>query len=150
MNTVTKRACKVVSLYISYLVAALGVIFVGSIVSNRGNINCNPTVHHVTQHYLILTPNLDIRKSMNYNIKEVYVYLVHQIENNEKMNEQTVWSTLVKKNNTSSFTKPIDIFNPNRNRFFTKGVFSLKATYFPYVGVVKNKTLKVFTAASAK
>lgn len=144
MNTLTKRACKVVSLYFSYLTAAVVVIFIGNLLSNRGTIPCTPYINSISERFLRFTPNLDIRKSINYNVKEVFIYLTHQIDYKEKKNEQIVWSTLAKKENNFSFDKPIVVFNPNSNRLFTEGEFILKATYFPYIGVIKNKTFKVF------
>lgn len=146
MNTSSKRFSKAASLIVSYLVVLIVAVFLSSFLMNRDKIGCNPTISASSNSSVVFIPNLDITDQMNYNVKEAYIYLVHQTEVNGIRVEQTIWSTLAKKNKQYVLNSKELGISSDRTRPLTKGHFLLKGSYFPYIGVIKNTTFAEFSA----
>ncbi|KAI5135824.1 uncharacterized protein NESG_02107 [Nematocida ausubeli] len=144
MNTTSKRLSATVSLSASYLAVLLVAIFLSTFVMNRNTPKCIPVVHIAEPSYAIFTPNIDITSTMNYNVKEAFIYLVHQIEIKGVELEQVVWSTLAKKEKNYVLIKECKAKSNDANKPLTKGKFILKGSYFPYIGVIKSKTFAEF------
>ncbi|KAI5131163.1 signal peptidase complex subunit 3 [Nematocida parisii] len=144
MNTSAKRLGKVISLISSYTGVLVMAIFISTFILNRDTPQCTPTLHVAEPAYIKFTPNVDITSTVNYNVKEVFVYLVHKTHINNVEVEQIVWSTLAKKKNDCVLINECMGRSNDANKPLSRGKFILKATYFPYIGFIKNKTFAEF------
>jgi len=136
---------KVFSLFTSYLFALAVVILITSVFMNRSTPQVSPTVHSVKYNEIVFTPNLDLKGTDNYNVREVYLYLVHRVEDNGKIYEKTVWDRLIKKENSLNLKKKEKVsVVPWRGNTLRKGTLVLKGSYFHYIGVVKEKKFSEF------
>lgn len=143
MNTLSKRTAKVISLTSTYTMLALAIIFAGSFFEHSRNTPCTPTIHYVSNNRLEITPNVNLEKeSRNYNTKEIYLMLVQQKQMNGNLTEREVWSTLVKKKEMRKLTNKLLILRSTaREPPFTGSTFVIRASYFPYIGLVKTRNL---------
>ncbi|KAI5187107.1 hypothetical protein NEHOM01_1938 [Nematocida homosporus] len=148
MNTSSKRLGKVLSIFSSYLGVLCLVLLIGSLLMNRGDLPCSPSIQKAKSGSMVFTPNINLESTLNHNVKEVYVYLVHRTQRGDKISEKTVWDTLIKKNGISHLQKGIIVKTADTSRPLNKGEFHLRASYFPYVGLIRYKTFAVVKASS--
>lgn len=143
MNTLSKRTAKILSLCSTYAMLAIGLVFVGSFFEHRRSAPCTPTIHKVSSNRLEITPNVNLEKAArSYNTKEIYLMLVQQKKMNGNLTEREVWSTLVKKKGIPKLTKKLLVLRSTAHEPpFTDSTFVLRATYFPYIGLVKTLDL---------
>lgn len=145
MNTSSKRLSRTFSLITSYLVVLVVCVFISSFLTGTEKISCSPTIHSTTNSSIVFTPNLDIQNRMNYNVKEAYIYLVHKLEIDGVQTEQTVWSTLARTNN-NTILKEKEFGISTDKRPLLEGVFILKGSYFPYIGIIKDEVFAEFSS----
>lgn len=146
MNTASKRLTHVLSLASTYLGVLIGVIALSTFILNRDMPRCNPTVHSISKTCLVFTPNVDLTNTINYNVKEAYVYLVHKEETDGIVLETIVWSILAKKNKALALKDKALGCITDSSHELNKGSYVLKGTYFPYIGFIRNKTFAEFSA----
>ncbi|KAH9385795.1 signal peptidase complex subunit 3 [Nematocida major] len=150
MNTASKRFSKLLSLIASYTSVLVFIIFASTVLLNRDTPQCTPTIHSNSKTCMVFTPNIDISKTINYNVKEAYIYLVHKTQENGVVVEQTVWSTLAKKEKTASLFEKAVAYTKNSKMPLTAGTYVLKGSYFPYIGIIKSKTFAEFSSTPSK
>ncbi|KAI5171046.1 signal peptidase complex subunit 3 [Nematocida sp. LUAm3] len=149
MNTLSKRAYKVVSTSSTYITMLVLLIFMSTLLTNRGNLPCSPSAQLDYNNSIVFTPNINLQSTISYNVKEIYVYLVHRIEKNQKVHERTIWDTLITRSPSPHLKERIKISINDKKRPLSQGEFHLRATYFPYIGIIKHKTFAVFNANSS-
>ncbi|KAI5191149.1 hypothetical protein NECID01_1318 [Nematocida sp. AWRm77] len=152
MNTAAKRTGTVCSLFVSYIMIFSLVIGASSFFTPRDTPVSVPVVHKVGSNFLKITPNLNLSHTDNYNVREIYVYLVHRVKIDGYTYERTIWDKLVKKTDSFVLDEPITcgIKTDDAVRPLTKGEFLLKGSYFHYIGFIKDKTFAEFKPKEAK
>ncbi|OAG28966.1 signal peptidase complex subunit 3 [Nematocida displodere] len=144
MNTFSKRASTAASLYMTYLTLVVGVVFVTSFFMNINVPSCSPVIYSVNKSNLVFSPNINLEPTINYNVKELYMYLVQRVESNGEVDEKTIWSTLVKKNGQTKLFSRVVGSTDDPKRPLLSSTFVLKGSYFPYIGLIKHRTFATF------
>ncbi|KAI5179689.1 signal peptidase complex subunit 3 [Nematocida sp. AWRm80] len=138
MNTVHKRVMTVCSLAFNYLLILVALICLNSILYR--NNSSNPIINEKYYNRIVFIPNLT--NKIDYNTKEIYLYLVQSTRDKTKNVDSIIWSTLVKKDNKKILNNKINVRIDNTvNNALNKSTFILKQTHFPYIGLIKESTL---------
>lgn len=146
MSTPKGRASRVTSYFCTYLLLTLALVYVSPLFLSRYTPKASPQISLLEDRRIEFTPNVDLTRTDVFNVKEIYVSLVHQTERNGKVHESTVWDKLVKKSKRLHLNERerggIEIW---RGLGLRKGKLVLKGSYFHHIGPVVEKVFAEFT-----